>query len=141
MALIQATRADLQRVEDPREAIHIVKRADSIKYLTTKADASAEVQNQAAEVALRARRKAGELLAAVPRDAGGRPKENSAHAEPSFTPYQEVLKEAQLPAPTAKRFQQLARIPDEEFERHVTGTRADEITTAAALRKGKEADR
>jgi len=144
MALIQATRADLQRVEDPREAIHIVKRADSIKYLTTKADASAEVQNQAAEVALRARRKAGELLAAIPREeraGAGRPPKIGDQREPQFTPYQEVLKEADLPVPTAKRFQQLARIPEDEFERHVTGTRADDITTAAALRKGKEADR
>ena len=144
MALIQATKADLQRVEDPREAIQIVKRADSIKYLTTKADASAEVQNQAAEVALRARRKAGELLEAIPRERGGDHKSDqfqTGHAGRFETERQKVLDEAQLPERTANRFEQLARIPEEEFERHVTGTRADDITTAAALRKGKEADR
>lgn len=144
LAMIGSMRADLQRVEDPREAVHITRQADSIKYLASKANASAEVQNQAAEVALRARRKAGELLADVPRESGaggGRPSETSSRAETRFTPYQKVLDEADLPRPTAARFEQLARIPEEEFERHVTGTRADDITTAAALRKGKEADR
>ena len=140
LALIGSMRADLQRVEDPREAVRITKQADSIKYLARKADASAEVQNQAAEVALRARRKAGELLAAVPRDSGGRP-ENSSQAETSSTEYQQVLKEADLPRPTANRFEQLAKIPDAEFEQHVTANRADQITTAAALRKAKEVDR
>lgn len=141
IAMIKAMRADLQRVEDPREAVQLTKRADSIKYLARKADASAETQNQAAEVALRARRKAGELLAEVPRDSGGRPAGNSSQAETSFTPYQNVLKEAQIPRPTAARYEQLARIPDEQFEQHVTGTRADQQTTAAALRVGKEAGR
>ena len=99
MALIQATKADLQRVEDPREAIQIVKRANSIKYLTTKADASAEVQNQAAEVALRARRKAGELLEAIPRERGGDHKSDqfqTGHAGRFETERQKVLDEAQL---------------------------------------------
>jgi N6-adenosine-specific RNA methylase IME4 len=138
LAMIRSIRTDLEQVEDPREAVQITRRADSIKYLAGKANASADVQNQAAEVALRARRKAGELLAAVPRERGFA---HSAHGEPNATPYQEVLKETELPVPAAKRFQQLARIPDAEFERHITDMRADEITTAAALRKGKEVDR
>lgn len=144
LAMIGSIRADLQRVEDPREAVHITKRADSIKYLASKADASADVQNQAAEVALRARRKAGELLAAVPREqgsGGGRPPKTSPQRDAKFSSYQKVLEETELPKPTAERFQQLAKIPEEEFERHVTETRADQITTAAALRKGKEAER
>ena len=144
MALIESARADLERVEDPREAVRITRQTDSIKYLARKADASADVQNQAAEVALRARRKAGELLAAVPREerrGAGRPPRIGSQPETQFTEYQRTLKEAGLPKPTANRFEQLAKIPDAEFERHVTGTKADEITTAAALRKGKEAGR
>jgi N6-adenosine-specific RNA methylase IME4 len=144
IALIESARADLQRVEDPTEAVQLTKRADSIKYLARKADASAETQNQAAEVALRARRRAGELLAAVPREerkGAGRPSKIAAHAEPQFTPYQKVLKDADIPLPTAKRFVQLAQIPEKQFEDHVTRTRADQLTTTAALRIGKEAGR
>src|SRR6266567_3092799 len=138
IALIESARADLQRVEEPVEAIQLTKRADSIRYLARKADASAETQNQAAEVALRARRKAGELLAAVPRERGFA---HSSQAETNATPYQSVLKEAEIPRPTAARFEQLAKIPDEQFEKHVTKTRADQQTTTAALRLGKEAGR
>jgi len=143
-AALRSIQAQTIAVRDPVEAIHITKRADSIKYLADKADLSAEVQNEAAEVALRARRKAGELIAAIPRESGaggGRPSETSGQRGQRFTEKQKVLEEADLPERTANRFEQLARIPEAEFEDHVTGTRADDITPAAALRKGKEADR
>ncbi len=136
--LIGATRAAVEREEDPGAAVLLTKRADSIRVLARKADASADVQNEAAEVALRARRKAGQLLAAVPRERGFA---HSSQAETNATPYQQILRKAQVPRPTASRFEQLARIPDEQFEQHLTGRSADDITTAAALRKAKEADR
>jgi uncharacterized membrane protein YccC len=63
----------LHEVEEPREAAQLVERAEAIKYLSEKAALSQEVQDQAAEVALRARRRAGELVAEMPKNAGGRP--------------------------------------------------------------------
>lgn len=106
MALIEAARASLQRVEDPREAARIVKQADAIKYLAQKADASQETQNQAAEVALRARRRMGEILSAVPREprsGAGRPPKIGVPAEPQFTEPEpeELSPSAPLPAAAA----------------------------------------
>lgn len=148
IAFLEATTRHLQVVEDPREAIHIVKQADALRYLAQKADASAEVQNQAAEVALRARRKAGELLAAVPRESGvngGRPSETSPQAKERFTGYQDVLRDSGLmrddgrPTAAAERYQQLAKIPEDRFEQYVSETQADgrELTTSGAVSIGR----
>lgn len=141
MALIESARRDLERVQDPVEAARLTKAADSLRYLAQKAGVSAEVQNQAAETALRTRRKAGQLLAAVPREqgaGGGRPSQTSSQAETRFTEYQQVLHEAQLPRPTAKRFEQLAAIPGERFERHIADARAKgELTTSGAILEAK----
>lgn len=142
IAFLEATTRHLQVVEDLREAIHIVKQADALRYLAQKADASAEVQNQAAEVALRSRRKAGELLAQVPRERGGdrRSSEFQTHHDDAFeTSYQDVLDEAHLPKPTAERYQQLAKIPEDRFEQYVSETQADgrELTTSGAVSIGR----
>jgi hypothetical protein len=66
MAMLAQAREDLQRIEDPREAASFVKQTEGIRYLAEKASASHDLQNQAAEVAIRAKRRAGELLAADP---------------------------------------------------------------------------
>src|ERR1035441_615283 len=71
MALLERTRADLQGVEDPREAALFVVRTEAIQYLAEKAKAGHELQNQAAELALRAKRRAGELLAERPKHPPG----------------------------------------------------------------------
>jgi len=62
---------------------------------------------------LRSARKAGELLAGVERDLGGRPEKNSSRRG---TSYQEILKKVSLGHSIAHRWQKLNSIPEKKFE-------------------------
>jgi hypothetical protein len=68
----------------------------------------------------------------VQRSSGGRPEKNSSH---DGTSYQRTLKNNQLARSTASRWQQLAAIPEEEFERSVNATKevVGDVTTASLL--------
>lgn len=84
-----------------------------------------EAERKATEVRLRAERRAGELMSTLqrtsPRESGamnGRAKEGPAIvAAPSE--YAETLDRAGIAPRTATRWQQLAAVPAEQFERHL----------------------
>lgn len=61
---------------------------------------------------LRAERKAGELLAQLERDKGGRPAENSSQAV-TGSEYAAVLSENDINRMTAHRWQTVAQVPDD----------------------------
>ncbi|MGB6771168.1 MAG: MT-A70 family methyltransferase [Candidatus Dormiibacterota bacterium] len=133
MAMIAQAREELQRIEDPREAASFVDRTDAIRYLAEKAGASQEVQNQAAEVAIRAKRRAGELLAAVPQlTQGGDRRSKDSVSLDSFG----------VQPSDSKRWQAVASVPEERFERHLAETQAagQELTTAGVIRVAKALD-
>lgn len=125
MALIVNARETLQSIEDPREVASFVAQTDAIKYLAEKADASLELQNQAAEVAIRAKRRAGEILTQLIPHQGGRPTENSV-----------TLTELGIGENDSRRWQAIASVPEERFERHIAEeqTAHRELTTAGVLR-------
>lgn len=133
MAMIAQAREELQRIEDPREAASFVDRTDAIRYLAEKAGASQEVQNQAAEVAIRAKRRAGELLAAVPELGQGGDRRSSSTVR---------LGELGVDKFQSSRWQAVASIPKERFERHLAEEQAAgrELTTAGTIRVAKAID-
>jgi len=116
LALIDQARSTLVAVQEPREAAVLVRQADAIKHLAAKAQASAQVQNQAAEVALRARRRAGELLRDHPEIGSGKKLQLASFG---------------LDATSSHRWQSIAAIPDPEFEAYLADSA--ELTTAGAL--------
>jgi hypothetical protein len=129
MALLERTRADLQGVEDPREAALFVVRTEAIQYLAEKAKAGHELQNQAAELALRAKRRAGELLASLPKNLGGRGTGNSVLPVPT-------LDELGIGKIDSSRWQAVASVPGERFEQHLAEVQTKpngELTTAGVL--------
>ena len=65
---------------------------------------------------------------------------NSSHRE---TNYQKALKENELAKSTASRWQQLAAIPEEQFEQSVNATKEvmGEVTTASLLSQAKKKKR
>ncbi|HLJ68482.1 MAG TPA: hypothetical protein VKX16_14100 [Chloroflexota bacterium] len=72
-----------------------------------------EVQNQAAEVALRAKRKAGELLAETIQHQGGRPSKNL----PIVGTFSgQTLAELGIDRHDSDRWQAIASVPAERFE-------------------------
>ena len=67
------------------------------------------LQNQAAEIRLRAERRAGELLKEIPRNPGERTDLTSLHDETRLITYEDTLKQNDLTPITAHRWQVEAR--------------------------------
>lgn len=83
------------------------------------------MQNQCAEIKLRAERKAGEMLAADgPAHGGDRRSETRSHGE--------TLNGLGITKSQSSRWQSIASIPETRFEQHVAETRQAnrELTTA-----------
>lgn len=122
LARLQAMQVHLAADEDPREAATIAKQADVLRYLARKADASAAVQNRAAEVGLRARRRAGELLAAA--------------GPEKHDPTSRSVRELGITNSDSSRWQAVASVPEARFEGYIVETRqaGAELTTAGAVR-------
>lgn len=140
VGLIEAARAALQYVEDPREASMLVKQSDAIRYLSQKARSAKEVQNQAAEVALRAKRRAGELLRDTIPHEGGRPPTNTDTRSEIRPP---TLAELDVHEKESERWQCIAAIPQERFDRFLSEEQAagHELTTAGAVRLARAIER
>lgn len=65
--------------------------AEAIRLYVKKQKMGLEMQNSAAEIKLRAERRAGEMLKSADKHTGGRPKKNPLHAERGFAPTASVL--------------------------------------------------
>ena len=139
----------LVRYEQARTALAEAHRVDEVKAIRDKAQALAAYARQAkdneligwaTEIKVRAERRAGEMLAQVERAQAGRPAKNSFH---DGTNYQQALKENGVAKVTAHRWQQLAAIPEEQFERSVNATKEvmGEVTTASLLSQAKKKKR
>ena len=89
--------------------------------------------NQAAELRIRAERKAGGLLLGVERSDAGRPTKNSHHRGGNFA---RVLRDLGLADTTARRWQAEAKISADAFEHHIREmiTEGEELTSAGLLR-------
>jgi phage N-6-adenine-methyltransferase len=119
------TLADVVRVRDQMEAIRV---------LCARVKSGLAMQNQAAEIKLRAERKAGTLLAQIERAKAGRRKNNSSDAR---THLQQALQEVGIARDTAFRWQKVAAISKSEFEGYIVQANEaeHEITTAGLLTK------
>lgn len=134
----------LVRLDGAVRALAEARTLDEIKQIHDKAQAAAEyaraaklgldAQNYAAEIKLRAERKAGELLAGLER---ATPQtavimSNAGHD----TEYAQVLADTDTNRQQAHRWQKIAAMPEQRFEAFIENTRAagDELTTAGALR-------
>ena len=115
----------LMHFNKARQELELAKNIDEIKDIRDKAEAlrayakqagySLEMQNQCAEIKIRAERKAGEMLAETELDKGGRPSENHLH-DVSGLP---KLKELGIAEIQSHRWQKIASIPEDKFEEHI----------------------
>jgi hypothetical protein len=84
------------------------------------------MQNACAEIKIRAERRAGEILAEMPRAVAGRNSklsektENVCQADTHFQSFQEVLKNNGIASKTAYRWQTIATLPDDLFEQEIS---------------------
>lgn len=127
-AALLASCKNVETVKDLRD------RAEAIQVWLRHQRASISAQNDAAEIALRAERRLGELLMAAPKAPPGRPKkpggENRSRSEPIST-----LADLGVDKKLAARSQKLAKAPEERFESHIAAVRAraEKLTTSGTV--------
>ncbi len=131
----------------------VVDLAEAARVYARQAQLGLDAQNNAAEVRLRAERRAGELLAEMQKNAGGRPpvqatsgvgvEENPLPAVTGFPQTQPPplrLDELHITRRQSSQWQQIAAMPEPVFEAHISTTRLrrKELTTASALKLARQ---
>lgn len=119
------------------EVKHIIDVAEAARTYAKAAKLGLEAYNHAAEVKVRAERKAGEMLAQLersPLSKGGDVKSAFQVGTP-ISEYREVLKDNDIPRTTAFRWQQLAEMPELEFEQHLEEARGEKPITTHGIAK------
>lgn len=101
-------------------------RAAAIDHYLKKCRAGLEAQNQAAELKVRCERKLGVMLA-----------EEIEIGRPGKVSNRSTLSDRSISRDDSSRYQRIASIPDDEFEKHIQTVKAsnkNELTTAGALK-------
>lgn len=137
-AQVNRARAALQTVESVEDAIRVADYAEAVRYAARQAKAGMEAENAAAEVRLRAERRAGELLREMEKNEGGRPRETGSTMRP-VPEKPPTLSDIGVTKHQSSRYQQVAAVPEPVFEEHISDakTNGHELTTASLLRKSK----
>jgi|GEM_PF-797874 len=131
----------LLRLDRARRDIALVARVDDAKAIRDKAEAlrvyakqagyGLEIQNRAAEIKIRAERRAGEILQKEVNHSGGRPGKHL-HDERVFKP---KLADLGITEIQSHRWQMIAGVSEERFEAYVGGVKdsGGELTTRGIL--------
>lgn len=129
----------LAEAKDLDEVKHIMDIAEAARTYARAARLGLEAQNHAAEIALLAKRKAGEFLGQLDKSEGGRPEKNSS-TRGAVSEYSEAVNDADITPQDAARWQQIAEIPEETFAVFVKETKEKgrELTQAGALRLARD---
>ena len=116
------------------DILHIRDIAEAARVYAKAAKLGLENQNEAAEVKIRAERKAGEMLAQMPKAEG-------AAVEGWKTRSQDVttLADLGIEKMQSSRWQQIASLPEKVFEEFITETKEDggELTSSSMVRMAK----
>ncbi len=141
--------AKLGDLEEIKIALRETKDIDLVKFIIDRAELlriyrkqigdTLEIQNEAAEIRIRAQRRAGEILKETIQHEGGRPKEKPSHDE-RVSP---KLSDIGFNYTEASRYQTLASIPEEIFESHIEEVKEKrkELTTSELLTLAKNLKR
>ena len=141
----------LAKISQARRALEAAKTLDDVLRIRDQAAAvaqylkasreSLEVANQAAEIKIRAERKAGEITAAMEHGKDGRKPKETCNSVLQVSK-SEQLAEVGLDRMAASRLEDLARIPEDRFEDLVRADTATaegrELTTADLKRRAKD---
>ena len=140
----------LIQLDEARKALAKIASVDEAKQIRDKAEAlrnyakqqalGLESQNKAAEIKIRAERRAGELLEKIERTP---PKSrNSRHAGGKSETYSDTIKSAGIPETSARRWQKEASVPEPIFESFVATAKdtESELTSASLVRLADSAD-
>lgn len=135
----------LVHFDTARRELSLATNVDEVKLIRDKAEAlrqyikqqgaSLEMQNQCAEVKLRAERRAGEILAAMPKNNGGRPSETSTTMVPVLEPV--TLADIGITNNQSSRWQLEASLPEATFEQYVAEVKTSgrDLTSAGVMQQ------
>jgi hypothetical protein len=143
--VIRQTRDMIAYVDNARDGALLVRRANATDKLLAEAlkgchELESEqfaLRQSAAEAHLRTQRRAGELLASMEKNGGGRP--TMAGPTRGRASKGNTLADIGVSRNESHRWQRLANLPAEQFEEYVAEchSRARELTTAGALARAR----
>lgn len=142
LATVRDVRALAERIEHVEGAKDLADKARTMQVWAERAKLGTEQVNLAAAARLWAERRAGELLAAMPKQNGSRgfgksPNDVESH---DVTPLPPTLADLGVSKQESSRWQQLAEIPPDAFEQAVEQASEQGIVSAArvtAIAEGK----
>lgn len=107
----------------------IINKAETLRIYAIQAKKGLEIQNQVAEIKLRAERRIGEKLKEMPKKHGARPADTDSQL---VTP----LKELGIERMQSSRWQAVASLPEKDFEKHIKDIQKsnEELTTTGVIK-------
>lgn len=132
LATISKARRALAKAKTLDDVLQIRDQAEAVRVYVKAASEGLETQNEAAEIKLTAERKAGEILARMEKDCGGRPARNRSHDASGFS----SLKELGIKKDQSSRWQKQATVPEDVFAKHVAecNEQGKELTQSSVLK-------
>lgn len=137
----------LVKTEAARQAIEEARSVDEVKSIRDQAEAARtyakqaklgmEMVNAAAEIKLRAERRAGQILAEMEKHPAGRPPNNPSSETRDLPPR---LADLGITHDQSSNWQQMAQVPASKFEQHLAERKdaGEEITLKSVLRMIEE---
>lgn len=122
-ALIHFNRAksELAKATNIDEVKTIRDKAEALRVYAKQAGECLEMQNQCAEIKIRAERRAGEMLKNMPKNTGGGDTSGGNIVQPPQEPPK--LSDIGINKSQSSRWQKIAEIPEEDFEKHIIETK------------------
>lgn len=131
--------AEVRSVDD---AVKIIDLAEAARVYAQQVKLGLEAQNHAAEIKLRAQRKAGEILADMDKAKGAAVPGWNKTVLPNETPFDQpkTYDEIGITRKDAHVWQTIAALPEEKFEQIVEETKSEdrELSTAALYRESRQ---
>lgn len=133
LARISEAMTALSAAKTLDDVLQIRDQAEALRVYIKAASDSLEAANAAAEIKLRAERKAGEILAAMDKHKGGRPSETGNSVLPVSG---ESLEDLGIDKMQSSRWQRASRVEPDEFEAYLRECQANgrEVTQAGLLK-------
>lgn len=134
LSLVEQARTMLAEARDLNEVKEVIGKAEAIRHFLRQQGEAVEAQNLAAEIKVRAERRAGELLREMPKNAGAATRSHDVTASPP------TLSDLGVERMQSSRFQAVASIPEPLFEEHIAATKASgkPLTSNGTLRLAKQ---
>ena len=133
LGFFEAAKSALEKATRIDEVKRLRDQAEAVRAYVRQSQGSLVMQNQCAEIKLRAERRLGEMLEETPLHEGGRPK-NRSHDGTGLP----TLEELGVNKNQSSRWQHIADIPERDFDRYIKTVKeandGEELTTAGLLR-------